>query len=104
MGLFVFVEQGVEFPGPEGVVYFAIRGAMFGGFEFGSQLCFGFRVGFKDCQLAISIGEGGRVIFLLGRLFFLVSLFSSAVELLAITYVKIARVLFVGLTMDLIDG
>ena len=79
MSLFIIVEEGVEFPSPNGGVSLAVGSDMMSSLKVGSQLGLGFRGG-KEFVLGIGIMEGGRVPFLARGLVLLVSLIALAVE------------------------
>jgi hypothetical protein len=100
MGLAVVVLEGVEFPGPSCGVGFAVGADMLSGFEFGFQLGFAFRSAVVLCHVRVGIGKDSGVVLLSGRLVFLVGFFARAVELPAITGVKVARIGLVEFAAD----
>ena len=105
MGLFVVVDEGVEFPGAGGSVGFAVRGDMVSGFEISKELCLGLRRS-QEFDLGIGVLKSGRVPFLAGRLILLVGLVPFAVELLAGDFVliEITAAEFIRFAVDNIDS
>ena len=92
MGLFVFVLDGIEFPGPRGAVCFAIGAYVVCGFKFGFQLSFCFGSSVVLCHIRIGKGKDVGVVFLTRRLILLVGFFAVAIELFAMLDVKVTRV------------
>ena len=105
MGLFVVVDEGVEFPGAGGGVGFAIGGDMVSSFEIGKELCLGLRRS-QEFDLGIGVLKSGRVPFLAGRLILLVGLIPFAVKLLAGDFVliEITAAEFIRFAVDNIDS
>ena len=58
--MFVFEQEGVEFPGAESGIRLAVRGDMVGGLVFGSQLRHRLRRSKDFAQLLMRVLEGGR--------------------------------------------
>ena len=100
MRLFVVVEEGIEFPSPNGVVGFAVCSNMMSSFEVDCQLGFRFRGGL-ELVLGIGIMEGGRVPFLTRGLILLVSFIALTVESFACDFglVKIAAAATISLAV-----
>ena len=67
---------------------------MVSGFVFRTELCLQFGRGTELGQFPVGIGESRRVPFLAWRLVLLVGLLAIAIELLAITDIKIAFIRF----------
>ena len=104
MGLFVVVDEGVEFPGAGGGVGFTVRGKMVRGFEIGNKLRLGLRRS-QQFDLGIGVLKGGRVPFLAGRLVLLVCLVALTIKLLTCGFVlvEIATATFVRFAADNVD-
>ena len=104
MGLFVVVEEGVEFPSPDGGVSLAVGSDMMSSLEVGYQLGFGFRGG-QEFVLGIGIMEGGRVPFLARGLVLLVSFVALAVKGFASDFglVEIAAAATFSLAVEGVD-
>ena len=74
------------------------------GFEFGSELSFGFGSAVVLSHICIGKSEGGRVVFLLGRLILLIGFFASAVKKFTVAHVEVTGVFTVGFATNLFES
>ena len=104
MGLFVVVLKRVELPCPGSYVCFAVGGNVMSSFILGCELSFGFWSAIVLSHIGIGIRKDSRVVFLLGGLILLVGFFASAIELFAVTCVKVAGIFAIGFASDLLES
>ena len=104
MGLFVIVQERVEFPCPGSGVGFAVGCNVVCGLKFGCKLnfCFGSSVVLRHA--GVGIGEYFGVVLLLRGLVLLVGFFACPVELFAVSHVEVAGVDSSELSVDFVDA